>query len=157
MAAVLHGCSSGGFPRAAPTEPRSPPPEQRRTFEPSSKRRKRRFAPSPSKAATDLDLQGISAKLAEASHSPKRLSQVGHHVRRATCATRHAFDRVCDEHGIEHRRILPYHPWTIHLEPDDDICRQGDGSTVFPVVEGAGVVERLVVTHLGPHQQRAEL
>ena len=25
---------------------------------------------------------------------------------------RHVFDRVCDEHGIEHRRTKPYHPWT---------------------------------------------
>jgi transposase-like protein len=25
---------------------------------------------------------------------------------------RHAFDRVCDEHGIEHRLTKPYHPWT---------------------------------------------
>ncbi len=25
---------------------------------------------------------------------------------------RHPFDRVCDEHGIEHRLTKPYHPWT---------------------------------------------
>ena len=25
---------------------------------------------------------------------------------------RHIFDRVCDEHGIEHRLTKPYHPWT---------------------------------------------
>ncbi len=25
---------------------------------------------------------------------------------------RHVFDRVCDEHGIEHRLTKPYHPWT---------------------------------------------
>jgi transposase InsO family protein len=24
----------------------------------------------------------------------------------------HIFDRVCDEHGIEHRLTKPYHPWT---------------------------------------------
>ena len=24
----------------------------------------------------------------------------------------HMFDRVCDEHGIEHRLTKPYHPWT---------------------------------------------
>jgi transposase InsO family protein len=24
----------------------------------------------------------------------------------------HVFDRVCDEHGIEHRLTKPYHPWT---------------------------------------------
>src|SRR3954471_14152024 len=24
----------------------------------------------------------------------------------------HIFDRVCLEHGIEHRLIKPYHPWT---------------------------------------------
>jgi len=24
----------------------------------------------------------------------------------------HPFDRVCDEHGIEHRLTKPYHPWT---------------------------------------------
>ena len=24
----------------------------------------------------------------------------------------HAFDRVCREHGIEHRLTKPYHPWT---------------------------------------------
>jgi transposase InsO family protein len=24
----------------------------------------------------------------------------------------HAFERVCHEHGIEHRRTKPYHPWT---------------------------------------------
>ena len=24
----------------------------------------------------------------------------------------HAFDRVCREHGIEHRLTEPYHPWT---------------------------------------------
>src|SRR3712207_28187 len=24
----------------------------------------------------------------------------------------HIFDRVCEEHGIEHRRTKPYHPWT---------------------------------------------
>jgi transposase InsO family protein len=26
--------------------------------------------------------------------------------------SRHIFDRVCDEHGIEHRLTRPYHPWT---------------------------------------------
>ena len=26
--------------------------------------------------------------------------------------SRHVFDRVCDEHGIEHRLTKPYHPWT---------------------------------------------
>jgi hypothetical protein len=26
--------------------------------------------------------------------------------------SRHIFDRVCDEHGIEHRLTKPYHPWT---------------------------------------------
>ena len=25
---------------------------------------------------------------------------------------RHPFDRVCDEHGVEHRLTKPYHPWT---------------------------------------------
>ena len=25
---------------------------------------------------------------------------------------RHIFDCVCDEHGIKHRRTLPYHPWS---------------------------------------------
>ncbi len=25
---------------------------------------------------------------------------------------RHVFDRACDEHRIEHRQTLPYHPWT---------------------------------------------
>lgn len=25
---------------------------------------------------------------------------------------RHPFDRVCDEHGIEHKLTKPYHPWT---------------------------------------------
>jgi transposase-like protein len=25
---------------------------------------------------------------------------------------RHPFDRICDEHGIEHRLTKPYHPWT---------------------------------------------
>ena len=25
---------------------------------------------------------------------------------------RHIFDRVCDEHGIEHKLTKPYHPWT---------------------------------------------
>jgi len=25
---------------------------------------------------------------------------------------RHIFDRVCAEHGIEHRLTKPYHPWT---------------------------------------------
>jgi transposase InsO family protein len=24
----------------------------------------------------------------------------------------HIFDRVCDQHGIEHRLTKPYHPWT---------------------------------------------
>jgi len=24
----------------------------------------------------------------------------------------HIFDRVCDEHGIEHKLTKPYHPWT---------------------------------------------
>src|SRR3954463_12607086 len=24
----------------------------------------------------------------------------------------HIFDRVCQEHGIEHRLTKPYHPWT---------------------------------------------
>ncbi len=24
----------------------------------------------------------------------------------------HVFDRVCNEHGITHRRTKPYHPWT---------------------------------------------
>lgn len=24
----------------------------------------------------------------------------------------HPFDRVCREHGVEHRRTRPYHPWT---------------------------------------------
>ena len=24
----------------------------------------------------------------------------------------HPFDRVCREHGVEHRRARPYHPWT---------------------------------------------
>ena len=24
----------------------------------------------------------------------------------------HVFDRVCDEHGIEHKLTKPYHPWT---------------------------------------------
>jgi transposase InsO family protein len=24
----------------------------------------------------------------------------------------HIFDRVCREHGIEHRLTKPYHPWT---------------------------------------------
>jgi transposase InsO family protein len=26
--------------------------------------------------------------------------------------SRHIFDRVCDEHGIEHKLTKPYHPWT---------------------------------------------
>jgi transposase InsO family protein len=26
--------------------------------------------------------------------------------------SRHVFDRVCDEHGIEHKLTKPYHPWT---------------------------------------------
>jgi transposase-like protein len=26
--------------------------------------------------------------------------------------SRHIFDRVCDEHGIQHRLTKPYHPWT---------------------------------------------
>src|SRR4051794_7754918 len=26
--------------------------------------------------------------------------------------SRHIFDRICDEHGIEHRLTRPYHPWT---------------------------------------------
>mgnify|MGYP003286774315 CR=1 FL=1 len=25
---------------------------------------------------------------------------------------RHIFDRVCREHGIEHKLTKPYHPWT---------------------------------------------
>ena len=24
----------------------------------------------------------------------------------------HVFDRVCDQHGIEHKLTKPYHPWT---------------------------------------------
>ena len=28
------------------------------------------------------------------------------------CAWRHIFDRVCDEHGTEHRFTKPAHPWT---------------------------------------------
>jgi transposase InsO family protein len=27
-------------------------------------------------------------------------------------AWRHLFDRVCDEHGLEHRFTKPAHPWT---------------------------------------------
>ena len=26
---------------------------------------------------------------------------------------RHPFDRICDQHGIEHRLTKPYRPWTI--------------------------------------------
>jgi transposase InsO family protein len=31
---------------------------------------------------------------------------------RKTLEMGHIFDRVCREHGIEHRLTKPYHPWT---------------------------------------------
>lgn len=36
----------------------------------------------------------------------------GRHAAMVAIFGGHIFDRVCDEHGIEHRLTKPYHPWT---------------------------------------------
>ena len=44
---------------------------------------------------------------------------------------RHIFDRVCDEHGIEHRLTKPYHPWTTD-EVEQTLCALGMLSWIGP-------------------------
>ena len=44
----------------------------------------------------------------------------------------HVFDRVCIEHGIEHRLTKPYHPWTTDVI---DKCFLA-GSELFPLAHG---------------------
>jgi transposase InsO family protein len=44
----------------------------------------------------------------------------------------HAFDRVCREHGIEHRLTKPYHPWTNGLAERMNRTIKDATVTVFP-------------------------
>jgi transposase InsO family protein len=48
------------------------------------------------------------------------------------CFRGHAFDRVCREHGIEHRLTKPYHPWTNGLAERMNRTIKDATVTVFP-------------------------